>query len=77
MITGNQKRGRGRPPTGKGELIGVRLRPDVLARLDEWRTRQPGIPTRPEALRRLAERGIAADTPDATMALAAAKEAKE
>src|SRR5262245_9311376 len=32
---------------------------EFLARLDEWRRNQPDLPTRPEALRRLAERALA------------------
>lgn len=33
----------------------VRLRPDELAALDEWRRQQPVPPTRPEALRQMVE----------------------
>jgi len=45
------KKRRGPAPTGKGILVGVRLQPDDLSRLDEWIVRQPGPMTRPEALR--------------------------
>lgn len=41
-----QKR-RGPAPTGKGQLIGVRLQPEQLAKLDAMR----GDQTRPEAIR--------------------------
>lgn len=36
----------------------VRLTPEQLAALDEWRRDQNDIPTRPEAIRRLIERGL-------------------
>jgi hypothetical protein len=52
-----QKR-RGPAPTGKGTLVGVRLQPDALARLDDWIARQADEPTRPEAVRRLMETGL-------------------
>ena len=44
---------RGPPPTGKGELIGVRLQPVLLKQLDEWAQSQGDTPSRPEAIRRL------------------------
>jgi len=40
--------------TETGTLIGVRLQAPELAALDAWRKDQPDLPTRPEALRRLA-----------------------
>ncbi|OWK19381.1 hypothetical protein AJ88_45675 [Mesorhizobium amorphae CCBAU 01583] len=46
----DNKKSRGRPATGKGELIGVRLQPDMLAALDKFVDEQEGI-TRPEAVR--------------------------
>ncbi|MBW6523283.1 ribbon-helix-helix domain-containing protein [Sphingomonas sp. RHCKR47] len=49
-ITGAIKR-RGRPATGRGESINVRLQPDQLAALDEWVARQASAPSRPEAIR--------------------------
>jgi hypothetical protein len=55
------KKMRGRPvTTGKGTLIGVRL-PDVpLASLDNWIESQKETDlTRPEAIRRLVEIGLA------------------
>lgn len=45
---------RGRPATGKGVGVLVRLQPDQLAELDAYREAQPDKPTRPEALRRKA-----------------------
>jgi hypothetical protein len=47
-----QKR-RGPAPTGKGTLIGVRLQPDDLNKIDAYIAKQPDAPSRPEALRRV------------------------
>jgi hypothetical protein len=44
---------RGPEPTGKGTMIGVRLQPEALARVDRWRSEQADKPSRPEAIRRL------------------------
>ncbi len=43
----------GPKPTGVGELIGVRLLPELLAPLDAWAAEQDGPPSRPEAIRRI------------------------
>jgi hypothetical protein len=49
------KKRRGPKPSGIGQLVGVRLLPEPLARLDAWIAEQPDPkPSRPEALRRLA-----------------------
>jgi hypothetical protein len=45
-------------PRVDSTLIGVRLTPAELERLDEWRLAQDGQPGRPEALRWLARRVI-------------------
>ncbi|TGD96200.1 hypothetical protein EU555_24920 [Methylobacterium nonmethylotrophicum] len=43
---------RGRPATGKGEPVTVRLQPEQLAPLDAWIADQPDPkPSRPEAIR--------------------------
>jgi hypothetical protein len=49
-----KKRGRGRPKTtGKGEMVGVRLHPDLLNPLDQWIADQPTPqPSRPDAVRK-------------------------
>ncbi|RHZ95331.1 ribbon-helix-helix protein, CopG family [Cereibacter sphaeroides] len=47
---------RGRPATGKGAPIQVRLQPDLLAWVDEERDKLDPAPTRPEMIRRLLER---------------------
>jgi hypothetical protein len=44
---------RGRPATGKGQQVVVRLQPEPLAKLDAWREAQPDQPSRPEAVRRI------------------------
>ena len=44
----------GRPATGIGTLVGVRLQPAEVSRLDAWVGRQPEPrPTRQEAIRRI------------------------
>ncbi len=60
MISDNvqsQKR-RGRPATGTNPSVGVRMPESELARLDQWRTMQSDLPSRPEAIRRLVELGL-------------------
>ena len=54
-----RKKKRGPPPTGKGTLIGLRLQPRPLARVDRWAASQEDDPSRPEAIRRLVELGLA------------------
>jgi hypothetical protein len=54
-----QKKKRRGPPTGKGELVGVRVQPPLLAALDRWITQQTDGPSRPEAIRRLLEQALA------------------
>jgi hypothetical protein len=57
-----KKRGRGRPKVGAVPVI-VRLLPDQAIRLDKWRGAQTDHPGRPEAIRRLLERGLSKSTP--------------
>jgi hypothetical protein len=52
---------RGPAPTGIGTPVQVRLQAKDLAALDRWRANQKDVPTRPEAIRRLMERGLRAD----------------
>jgi hypothetical protein len=53
------KRGRGRPRTGIGPAISMRLYPELEAALKAWIARQPDPkPSRSEALRRLVEKGL-------------------
>ena len=42
----------------QGRPFQMRLSDDFIARLDAWRRRQPDLPTRTEAVRRLVERGM-------------------
>jgi hypothetical protein len=56
-----KSRPRGRPSIGgEGVPILVRLRPDLEQRLEGWIERQDDAPSRPEAIRRLVERGLGA-----------------
>lgn len=49
-----KKRGRGRPRTGIGPIIGLRLHPDLDADLDAWIAKQPPpTPSKPAAIRQL------------------------
>jgi hypothetical protein len=57
MVATDTRKKTGRPATGVGDPITVRLHEKALALLDEWRRQQPDLPSRPEALRRLAELG--------------------
>jgi hypothetical protein len=49
------KKRRGRPATGQGTLIGVRLQPAHLKALDAWIAKQSTSVTRPEAIRAMME----------------------
>ena len=49
----------GRPATGVGMLIGIRWHEPALTAIDDWRRRQPDLPARGEAIRRLVELGLA------------------
>jgi hypothetical protein len=51
-----KKRGPGRPKTGIGPAIGLRLYPELTARVEKHiREREPDKPSLPEALRRLVD----------------------
>lgn len=49
---------RGRPATGTSPTIGVRVADALRLAIDDWRARQRPIPSRPEAIRQLAELGL-------------------
>jgi hypothetical protein len=56
------KKSRGGRPrtTGTGKLIGLRILPPLLKRIDAWSAGQDDKPSRTEAMRRLIERGLVA-----------------
>jgi hypothetical protein len=59
----DNKKSRGRPKsTGTGTLVGARWQPATLTAIDEWRRGQPDIPSRTEAIRRLVEIALAAES---------------
>jgi hypothetical protein len=42
----------------EGKLIATRVQPGLLKQIDDWRRAQSDLPSRPEALRRLAIKGL-------------------
>jgi hypothetical protein len=59
IVDNKKKRGRGRPRTGIGKPVGLRLYPELEQRIDAWASKQPDRPGRPEAIRRLIEFALA------------------
>jgi len=55
IVDNRKKRGRGRPKTGIGKPVGLRLYPELERRVDQWASNQADQPGRPEAIRRLIE----------------------
>lgn len=51
MITQSTRNKPGPKPTGKGQLIGVRIQPEMLKALDAYRKSHKPSPSRPEAIR--------------------------
>jgi hypothetical protein len=49
-------------PKQAGTFVGTRVQPGLLKQIDAWRRAQPDLPSRPEALRRLAAKGLAGET---------------
>jgi hypothetical protein len=45
-------------PEVTGDLVGVRIQPEMAKELDDWRRKQADLPNRPEAIRRLVELGL-------------------
>ena len=68
-----RKKQRGAPATGKGTLTGLRLQAGLLARIDRWAASQEDDPSRPEAIRRLVELGLASTERAGARAKKAAK----
>jgi hypothetical protein len=57
-----KKRGRGRPKTGIGPMVGLRLYPALDAALDAWISSQPEPhPSRPHAIRQLLIKALGDD----------------
>ena len=56
--TGVDTNTRKKRPKQTGQMVGTRLQPELLKKLDDWRRDQPDLPNRPEALRRLAEKAL-------------------
>lgn len=54
-------------PAQAGELVGVRLQPEQLARIDAWRAVQPAPMTRPEAMRALMDLALSAPASAASL----------
>lgn len=55
------------PP--KSERFEMRVDEEILERVDNWRSEQPGVPSRAEAMRRLVEVGLEAERPTGTIHL--------
>jgi hypothetical protein len=76
-IRGTRK-SRGRPKTtGAGMQIGMRWQQSTLDAVDTWAAKQDDKPTRPEAIRRLVELGLASAQPAKPRSKKAASKASE
>jgi hypothetical protein len=62
IVDNRKKRGRGRPKTGIGKPVGLRLYLELERRVDQWASKQADKPGRPEAIRRLIEIALAGET---------------
>ena len=51
---------RGRPRTGQIPVISFRLEPEWRQEIDEWRSGEPGPPSRSDAVRMLLGMGLSA-----------------
>jgi hypothetical protein len=61
-IAGREKKKIGRPKTGIGPNVGLRLYPDLDADIEAWIARQPDPkPSKPEAIRLLVRRALDSD----------------
>jgi hypothetical protein len=57
--TGEFAKPRRNRPKQTGEMVSTRMQPAMLEQIDAWRREQPDLPSRPEALRRLASEALA------------------
>ncbi|GEC15256.1 hypothetical protein NWI01_11480 [Nitrobacter winogradskyi] len=67
-MTGQDKKiakKRGRPATGTSPTVGVRVPPELSAKIEAWRAEQRPIPSQPEAIRRLVEQALKLRTTEA------------
>ena len=71
-----RKKKRMAPAAGEGTLIGLRLEPALLARVDRWAASQKDGPSRMEAFRRLIELGLAVALPAGVRTARAAQAAE-
>jgi hypothetical protein len=56
-----EKKKMGRPPTGIGPVVGVRLYPDIEEALEAWIAQQPNATlSKPEAIRRILRKALGA-----------------
>jgi hypothetical protein len=61
-IAGREKKTIGRPKTGIGPNVGLRLYPEQDAAIQAWIDRQPDPkPSKQQAIRRLVEKGLQAE----------------
>jgi hypothetical protein len=60
IVDNRKRRGRGRPKTGIGKPVGLRLYPELERGVDQWASSQADKPGRPEAIRRLIEIALTA-----------------
>lgn len=58
---GPTKKKRGRPATGQGKPVGLRLHDDILRAIDDWRRDQPQALSVGAAVRELAKIGLQHD----------------
>jgi hypothetical protein len=51
-------------PERKEHRLQMLIEPSLISRIDRWRAKQPGLPSRSEAVRRLVEAGLIASEGD-------------
>ena len=58
-----RKKKRGRPATGQGLQVQVRVQEPMLKAIDQWIKSNPAARSRPDAIRTLVEEGLRAGQP--------------
>ncbi len=53
QLKNDNRKSRGRPATGQGQMLGVRLHDDLLVPLDNYIAKSGADASRPEAIRRI------------------------